>query len=90
MSTGTNVEGSITPFTLRTFIISRDEAENVFVSQHNRLVDFSFAEPGALLSRGEDLHGDVLSAPSSAPHLAEPTLADNVNELDLAGYRPLH
>jgi len=60
------------------------------MSQHDGLVDLSLPEPGALLSRREDLDGDVLAAPASPPHLAETALADGLHQLDLAGDAALH
>lgn len=59
------------------------------MAQHYGLVDFRLPEPGALLAAGENLDGDVFAAPLASPHLTEATLADDLDELDLARYGPL-
>lgn len=73
-----------------TFVIGSDEAQDVVVPQHHRLVDLGLAEPGSLLPRAEDLHGDVLATPTTAPNLAKATFADRLHQLDLARYAPLY
>lgn len=72
-----------------TFVVGSNEAQNVLVSQHHRLVDLSLAEPGALLAGGEDLHGHFLPAPLAPPHLAETALSDALLEDDGSGDGPL-
>jgi hypothetical protein len=52
-----------------TFIIGSDKTKNVIVSEHNRLVNFSFAEPRALLARRKYFDGHILTAPPSTPYL---------------------
>lgn len=52
------------------------------MSQHHRLVDFGLPEPGAFLTGGEDLHGDLLAAPFTPPHLSKTPLADTLLEDD--------
>ena len=39
--------------------------------EHDGLVDLGLSEPGLLVAGREDLDGDVLAAPTSAPHFAE-------------------
>jgi len=68
-----------------TFIIGGDKDEDIVVSEHHSLVDFSFAEPRTLLSRREDLDSDILTTPPTTPHLTETSFTDNVQQLDLAG-----
>ncbi len=72
-----------------TFIVSSDEAQNVLVSQHHSLVDLSLAEPGALLTGGEDLHGHLLTTPFTPPHLPKTPLPDALLEDDGSGNGPL-
>ena len=38
-----------------TLVVGGDEAQDVFVAQHDRLVDLHLPEPGALVSGGEYL-----------------------------------
>ena len=73
-----------------TFVVGSDESQDVLVAQHDGLVDLSLAEPGALLTRGEDLYCYFLSSPLSPPHLPEATLAYAFLQDDGPGYGPLH
>lgn len=57
-----------------TLVISSNEAQDVLVSQHNRLIDLCLPEPGPLVSRGEDFHSHVLPAPLPTPHFPEAAL----------------
>ena len=68
-----------------TFVVGSDKIQNVFVSQHDRLVDFRLAETGAFFAGREDFDGHVLAAPASSPDLAESTLADHLQKLHLTG-----
>ena len=52
-----------------TFVVGSDEYQNVVVSQHDRLIDFCFAEPRSLFAGRENLDGHVLAAPATTPHL---------------------
>lgn len=72
-----------------TFVVSSDEAQNVLVSQHHSLVDLSLAEPGALLTGGEDLHSHLLPTPLTPPHFPETPLSDALLEDDGPGDGPL-
>jgi len=73
-----------------TFVIGSDETQDIVMPQHHRLINFGFPEPGSLFPRAEDLHGNVLAAPATAPNLAEATFSDRLHELDLARYAPLY
>ena len=77
-------------FTPPTFVVCGDKAEYVLVSQHDGLVDLGLPEPRALLPGREDLHGHTLAAPPTLPHLAEPTLPDDLLQLDLTRDGPLY
>ena len=44
-------------------VVRRDEAEDVLVSQHHRLIDLRLSEPGLLVSAGENLDGHIVSNP---------------------------
>lgn len=57
-----------------TFVVCCDEAQDVLMPEHDSLVDFSLAEPGALLSGREDLHSHVSSSPLPSPHLPKAAL----------------
>lgn len=70
---------------LLTFVVSSDEAQDILVSQHHRLVDLRLAEPGALLSRRENLDSHLLAAPFTAPHLTKAPLPDAFLEDDSSG-----
>lgn len=73
-----------------TFVVSGNESQNVFMPQHHRLVNFGLTEPRALFARAENLYGHILTPPSASPNLAEPSLAYDVNKLDLPGNGALH
>ena len=72
-----------------TFVVGGDEAQDVLVPQHDRLVDLGLPEPGALLPGREDLDGDLLAAPLPPPHLAEAPLPDALLQDDGPGDGPL-
>ena len=59
-----------------TFVVSGDEAKDVFVPQHDSLVELGLTEPTSFFARGEDFDGHVLPAPTPAPHRPETTLPD--------------
>lgn len=63
---------------LFTFVVGSNEAQDVLVAEHDGLVDFSFTKPGALLTRGEDLHGDVSSSPLPPPHLPKAAFTNDL------------
>lgn len=73
-----------------TLVVSSDEAQDVLVSQHHRLVNLSLAEPGALLTGGEDLHRHLLPTPFPPPNLPEAALPYAFLEDDGPGDGPLH
>lgn len=73
-----------------TFIICCNEAQDVFVAQHDCLVDLGLSEPRALLSGGEDLHSHVSSSPLPSPHLAETPLSNDLLQHDGPGHSALH
>ncbi len=60
------------------------------MSEQHSLVELRLAEPALLLRREEDLDGDVLPAPLALPHLAVPTFAHALDQVDLLRYRPLN
>ena len=76
-----------TPLTL---IIRRYKAQYVLMPQHVGLIDLSFPGPAFLVQRVKDLHGDMFASPSTSPHFAVASLADDYLGLDLAGDRTLH
>lgn len=73
----------------RTFVVSGDESQDVFVAEHDRLIDLRFPEPGPLLSGGEDLHRYVSAPPASSPHLSETTFTDDFLEDNRPGHSSL-
>lgn len=60
------------------------------MSQHDSLINLSFAKPGAFLSGAKDLDSDVLAMPAASPYLAEAAFADDIYQLDLTGDWPLY
>ena len=58
-------------------VVGRDEAEDVLVPQHHRLVDLHLPEPRLLVDGREYLDGDPLPAPVAEPYFAEATLTDD-------------
>lgn len=77
-------------FYFLTFIVSCNESQDVFVSQHDCLVDLCFSEPGAFLSGWEDLHGHISSSPLPPPHFTKPTFTDDLLQHDGPGHCPLY
>lgn len=73
-----------------TFVVSSNEAQDVFVSEHDGLVNLCLAEPRPLVPGGEDLHRHVLPSPPPPPHLPKPTLPDALLQDDGASDGPLH
>lgn len=55
----------------RTLVVGSNKAQDVFVSQHNRLIDFCLPKPGSLVSGGEDFHSHIFPAPFSTPDFAK-------------------
>ena len=72
-----------------TFVVGGDEAQDVLVPQHHRLVDFCFPEPGAFLTGREDLHSHVTPTPSAAPHLPKAAFANDLLQDDRPSHGPL-
>lgn len=62
-----------------TFVICSDEAKNVLVTQHDRLVYFGFAEPRGLFAGGEYFNSDILATPPASPNLTEATFTNYVH-----------
>lgn len=58
-----------------TFVVGRDETENILMSQHYRLINFCLTEPRSLISGGEYFHSHIFSTPSSVPHFPKPTFS---------------
>lgn len=75
--------------TVRTFVVSSYEAQDIFMAEHDCLIDFGLAEPGSLLSRWEDLHRHVTTPPTSTPHLSETTFSYDFLEDNCSGHSPL-
>ncbi len=74
---------------IHTFVVSGYEAQDVFMAEHDGLIDFSLTEPGALLSGRENLHRYVTAPPTSSPHLAETPLTNNLLKDDCSGHGSL-
>jgi len=72
-----------------TFVVSSYKAQDVFMAEHDGLIDLSLTEPGALLSGWEDLHGHVTTPPTASPHLPETPFADDLLEDNCSGHGPL-
>lgn len=75
---------------LSTFIVGSNESENAIIAQHHSLVNLNFTEPGLLVSRGENLHRNRLSPPSSLPHLTKSALSNDFQELNLSSDTSLY
>merc|ERR1712047_92121 len=71
-------------------VVGRDEAEDVLVAQHDRLVDLRLPEPALLVPAGEDLHRHVLAPPPASPHLSKSSLPNTLLQSHLSGNAPLH
>jgi hypothetical protein len=59
------------------------EFDDVRMSKHAGEEDVQLAVVTALVSSGEDLHGDELAAPLRFEHLPETTLSDGFQQLHL-------
>ena len=75
---------------MRTFIISCNKAENIFVSQHRCLIDFHFAIPRTFLARMKYLDGDIFFPPRTTPDLAKTALTYELFLANLTSNRPLY
>merc|ERR1719234_772129 len=71
-------------------VVRSDEAEDVLVAQHHRLVDLGLSEPALLISAGEDLHSNVLPSPPPAPDLPKSSFPNALLQSHLPGNAPLH
>lgn len=60
-----------------TLVISSNKAQDVFVSQHNRLVNFCLPKPGPFVSGGEDFHSYIFPAPFSTPDFTKSAFSYN-------------
>lgn len=58
--------------------------------QHHSLVDLCLTEPGTLLSRRENLHCYLLTAPFTPPHFTKTPLPYALLQDDGSGYGPLN
>lgn len=73
-----------------TLVISGDKAQDVFVPQHNRLINFCLPKPGPLVSGGEDFHSYIFSAPFSTPDFAKSAFPYDFLQDDSPCDRPLY
>lgn len=73
-----------------TLIVGCYETQYILVTQHYSLIDLRLTKPGAFLATREDFDGHVLATPTSAPHLAEASLANHMAQLHLACNGALH
>lgn len=73
----------------KTFVISSNKAQDVFVPEHDSLIDLSFTEPRALVPGREDLNCHVLAPPLAAPHLAVSTFSDGLLQDNGSSYGSL-
>ena len=70
-----------------------NEAKNVLVSEHARLVNVGLTWPRGLVQRNELLDGDLVAAPVGWPNAAEAALAKlplRVVDADVEGYGPFY
>lgn len=75
---------------IHTFIIGSNESEDIVVPEHHRLVNFGLPEPRPFFARAEDFHSNILTPPTTTPHLTEPTFSDRLHQLNLACYASLY
>lgn len=72
-----------------TFVVSSYKTQDVFMAEHDCLIDFCFPEPGSLLPGWEDLHSYVTTPPTSTPHLSKTTFTDDFLEDNCSGHSSL-
>lgn len=72
-----------------TFVVSSYKTQDVFMAEHDCLIDFCFPEPGSLLPGREDLHSYITTPPTSTPHLSKTTFTDNFLEDNCSGHSSL-
>lgn len=80
---------ALRPEAVLTFVICSNESQDVLVPQHHGLVDLCLPEPGTLLTRREDLHSHVTSAPPAPPHLPKAAFADDLLKDNCPSHGPL-
>lgn len=59
------------------------------MSEHDRLINFCFTEPGPLVPGGEDLYSNILSSPLAPPHLSKSTLPNGLLQDNSSSYGSL-
>lgn len=64
-------------------VVGSDEAENVVVTKHRRLVNFGFACPRTFFATRKDFHGNAFTSPATAPNLTEAAVANDFLQLNL-------
>ena len=82
-ASGQSVVGHLL-FPLLTFVVGSYKAEDVFIPQHNGLVDLHFSEPRTFVARWKNFDGHGLSSPAALPYLAEPSFANAFYQLYLS------
>lgn len=60
-----------------TLVISSDKTQDIFMSQHDCLVDFCFTKPRPFISGGKDLYSNILSAPFSTPDFTKSAFSND-------------
>lgn len=60
-----------------TLVVSSNEAQDVFVPQHDCLVNLCLPKPGPLVSGGEDFHSYILPTPFPTPDFAKSSFSHN-------------
>lgn len=73
-----------------TFVVGSNEAKDVFMAQHDRLVYLCFPEPRPLFARGEYFHSHVATSPAATPHFSKAALANNLLQNDGSGHCALN
>lgn len=58
-----------------TFVVSSNETKDVFMSQHNCLINFCLTKPRSFISGGEYFHSHIFPTPSSMPDLTKSTFS---------------
>lgn len=64
--------------------VGSNVAQDVFVAEQDRAVDFRFSLPGLFVAAEEDFDRDILAVPDSAPDFSVASSTDAVGEGDLS------
>ena len=72
------------------FVVSGNEAQNIFMPEHDCLVNFRFSKPGFFVTGAEYFDCNIFASPLAKMDFSEPTLANDMFEDNLLSNASLH